>query len=69
MRWAGGSIIEQLVRRPPLRVRAWKLTSSSSRNDIRDTLLQVRQLAINNIVAMTTPDVTSVTFDVVGIVL
>jgi len=63
---AGGNIIEQLVRCPPLRVRAWKLTSSSTRDVIRDTLLQVRQLAINNVVAMTTNDVTSVIFDVVS---
>jgi len=63
---AGSSVIEQLVRCPPLRVRAWKLTSSSTPDVIRDTLLQVRQLAINNIIAMTTNDVTSVIFDVVS---
>jgi len=63
---AGGSIIEQLVRCPPLRVRAWKLTSLSTRDVIRDTLLQVRNLAINNVVVMTTDDVTSVILDVVG---
>jgi len=63
---AGGSIIEQLVRCPPLRVRAWKLTSSSTRDVIRDTLLQVRQLAINNVVVMTTNDVTGVVFSVVS---
>jgi len=62
---AGGSIIEQLVRCPQLRVHAWKLTSSTSRDVIRDTLLQVRQLAINNVVAMTTHDVTSAILDVV----
>jgi len=63
---AGASVIEQLVRCPPLRVRAWKLTSSSTRDVIRDTLLQMRQLAINNVVAMTTNDVTSAIFDVVS---
>ena len=66
-RWrAGASIIEQLVRCPPLRVRAWKLTSSSDRDVIRDTLLHVRQLAINNVVAMTTSDVIAVIFDEVS---
>jgi len=62
----GGSIIEQLVRCPSLRVRAWKLTSASTHDGIRDTLLQVRQLAINSVVAMTTRNVTSVILDAVG---
>ena len=54
------------MRCPPLRVRAWKLTSSSGRDVIRDALLEVRQLAINNVVAMTTDDVTGLVFDVVS---
>jgi hypothetical protein len=51
----GVRLIEDLVRMPHVHVGAWKLDSSamSAGDTVRDALLQVRHLAMTNLVVMT----------------
>ena len=54
----GPHIIEGLVRWPPVHVRGWFLTDATSKEQIRDVLLDVRRLGISNVIAATSQIVT-----------
>ena len=63
---AGVQLIEELVRNPRAHVAAWKLSDDDVRPTIQAALLQVRQLAVENIVLMTSRNLTDILLDVVA---
>jgi len=62
----GVQLIEELARKPRVHVAAWKLADDDVRSTVRDALLQMRHLAVNNIVLMTSRNVTDLLLDTVG---
>ena len=66
---AGVRLIEELARKPRVHVAAWKLDdviSGDVGDDVRSALLQMRHLAIDNVVVMTSRRVTDVLLDTVS---
>ena len=68
MCFEGVRLIEDLVRMPHVHVGAWKLESSLASIDVtvRNALLQVRHLAITNIVLMTSRHSAEIALDTVS---
>jgi len=62
---AGGRLVEELARKPRVHVAAWKLADDDVRSTVRAALLQMRHLAVNNIVLMTSRNVTDHLLDTV----
>jgi len=70
---AGVRLIEELARKPRVHVAAWKLgcggggggDSDDVRATVRAALLQMRHLAVSNVVVMTSRNVTDVLLDTV----
>ena len=62
-------LIEELARKPRVHVAAWKLDdviSGDVGDDVRSALLQMRHLAIDNVVVMTSRRVTDMLLDTVS---
>jgi hypothetical protein len=55
---SGPHIIEGLVRWPPVQVRGWFLTETTTDEELREMLLGVRRLGIADIIAATSNDIT-----------
>ena len=65
---SGVRLIEELARKPHVHVAAWKLEDDDVRSTVRGALLQVRHLSIDNIVLMTSHNVTDLLLDMVSAV-
>jgi len=62
---SGMRLIEELARKPRVHVAAWKLEDDGVRSTVRGALLQVRHLSINDVVLMTSHNVTDILLDTV----
>jgi len=61
----GVRLIEELARQPRVHVAAWKLRDDDVTTTARGALLQVRHLSVDNIVLMTSRNVTEHVLDAV----